>query len=57
MEKFIVGIMLYFSIGTFLYILSCIKYKKIYRYTYFMNFIKMMLLAPFLIIWVIWDDL
>ena len=52
MEKFILGIILYFSVGIFIYILSCIKYKCLY-YTDFKRFARTMLLAPFLIIWVI----
>ena len=53
MIKFLIS---YFSIGILLYLLTCIKYKKIQE-TDVKNFIKNILLGPFLIIYTIWNEL
>ena len=46
----------YFSVGIVLYLLTCIKYKKIQKID-IKHFIKNILLGPFLIIYVIWNEL
>jgi len=46
----------YLSIGIILYILTCIKNKRI-KPVKFKLFIKNVLLAPFLILKLIWEEL
>ena len=53
MQEFLI---MYFSVGIILYLLTCIKYKKIQK-TDIKHFLKNILLGPFLIIYVIWNEL
>ena len=46
----------YFSVGVVLYLLACIKYRKIQK-TDIKHLLKNILLGPFLIIYVIWNEL